>query len=544
MVLSSNNGWFSRLREGIRGLSLLLKWKELDLYSHLLDGISDYAIFMLDPDGRVTSWTKTAANIFGYTSSEMIGSDFAQIYQPEAVRIGKPVRELRMAAAHSRFEDTGWRVRSDGSLFWANVIVSPIMRGHGHVEGFIVIVRDITEFRNAQNALKLKEQELEGVRKIEAIGRLAGGIAHDFNNLLAGIIGMSEEVFDDLPTTSPMRPNMREIISTAQQASVLTRQLLAFGRKHVPQSEILHVNTAIQNLAKMLRRFLSAEVELNFLLSPEAGYICTDEGQLEQIVINLVLNARDAIQNGGGRIQIETQRRLAENQDYAVLRVSDTGTGMSAETLSHLFEPFYTTKGSERGTGLGLATIHGIVKQNQGEILVQSELGKGSCFEVLLPQANAPQESNSPLALSSQSAPGTETILLVDDSDIVNRVSKGALLKQGYTVLTAKSAEEAIEQSARHAGAIHLLLTDIVMPGMNGLKLAEIMRGMRPDIAVLYISGYSEDVIAYRENMRSDFVMIQKPFTLDFLMSKVRDVLDKRTLARPVLAGVQGRPSQ
>jgi two-component system, cell cycle sensor histidine kinase and response regulator CckA len=510
--------------------------KDSEAILHLLiDGIADYAIFLLDTEGLIQSWSPAAERIFGYKRDEIIGQPYDCLFPTAHRGEGRPGVELRFAGVHGRFEDTALRQRRDGSPFWAETVICPLLDALGHRRGYSNVTRDITERRLAESALRQKDEELHQARKMEAIGRLAGGVAHDFNNLITGIIGLSEDVRDQLPFEDPKREDLEEILKAATRASRLTRQLLAFGRRQMAAPQVLNMNAVIRDMEKMLRRLLGADVELVFDLAPSLGAIRVDPSHLEQVLVNLMVNARDAMPSGG-RIRMETRDRRVDQAhpiptapagEYVSLRVEDTGTGMNDETISHLFEPFFTTKEKDKGTGLGLATVYGIVKQNRGEILVESEIGKGTAFTVLFPKV---YETALPVPGSPSDIPvaAGERILLVDDEPIVRHAAERALGKRGYEVVTADSPEAALALAAKHPGAFDLLLTDLVMPGMSGQDLAKRLREGSPRIAVLFMSGYSEDLAVNRGMLGDGAAFIEKSFSPDLLAAKVAEVLAAR----------------
>jgi len=392
----------------------------------------------------------------------------------------------------------------------------------------VINARDVTERRSL-------ERQLLQAQKMEAVGRLAGGIAHDFNNVLTAIFGYVDLLLDGLPTLSPLRPDIEEIRTAAERAAGLTRQLLAFSRKQVLQMRTLDLNELLTDIDKLLRRLLGEDIDIVTKLDPRLGAVRADSGQLEQVVVNLAVNARDAMP-GGGRLTIET--RNAELDEaytrqhvpvrpgrYVMFALSDTGTGMSPETMAHMFEPFFTTKEAGKGTGLGLATVYGIVKQSGGYVWCYSELGHGTTFTVYLPRVDAPAEPQAP-PREVATVTGTETILLAEDDEILRPLTKGLLAKLGYTVLEAESAEQAFAVAGVHQGPIHLLVADVVMPGASGRKLARRLAQSRPETRVLYVSGYTDDAIVHHGMLEPGLNFLQKPFTPAALARKVRDVLD------------------
>jgi PAS domain S-box-containing protein len=418
--------------------------------------------------------------------------------------------------------------RKDGEIIWVSDS-AVVVRGsdsHPVMEGLIV---DITD-------RKLLEDQLQQARKIEAVGRLAGGVAHDFNNLLTIIKGYVEMALQRCLDRPELHSDIRHIEEAADRAVTLVRQLLAFSRKQVLRPKVLDLNTIVLNLDHLLRRLMNENIEMKTFVSKDLGPIKADPGQIEQVIMNLVVNARDALPDGG-RIFIETSNidlDSAYTRDHAVvvpgpyvlLAVSDTGIGMSAETVAHIFEPFYTTKESGRGTGLGLSTVYGIVKQSGGYVWVYSELGKGTTFKVYLPRVadavQAPQEGP-----ASTNQKGHETILLVEDEADVRELTQMVLTDRGYKVIEARSPAEAERLAGNNGDEIHLLLTDVVMPGISGRELAKRLTARFPHLRVMFMSGYTYNVIAQNGTLEEGISFLQKPFTPQLLTEKVREALDR-----------------
>jgi len=404
---------------------------------------------------------------------------------------------------------------------------------------FAELFRKNAEIKRQADILRQKDQELYNARKMEAIGRLAGGVAHDFNNLIAGILGISRDVHDRLEEGDPRRKDLEEIVGAGERAFLLTNQLLAFGRRQPISPQTLNLNEVIQGLHAMLRRLLREDIELKMVLKADLGVVRADRGHLEQVIINLLLNARDAMPEGG-RISVTTSnvqvtpgsRPLLAPGSYVCLSVIDTGCGMSAETVSRIFEPFFTTKEQGKGTGLGLATVYGIAMQHEGDIEVQSELGHGSSFNVYLPQTNISAEMPHP-SVASDSLQGQETILLVEDERIVREVVTRMLRKSGYSVLAAAGGDEAIRLLEKQSDPVPLLITDVVMPQMNGKRLAEIIRDKCPETAVIFMSGYAEDVMARNGILDPSIVFIEKSQIFEKLLPTVRQTLDQKPSAPP-----------
>jgi two-component system, cell cycle sensor histidine kinase and response regulator CckA len=418
---------------------------------------------------------------------------------------------------------------------------------------FELFAEDVTERR----AL---EQQLRQSQKMEAVGRLAGGIAHDFNNLLMVISGYSEFLLDRLGPDPALRAPAQEISGAAQRASSLTRQLLAFSRKQMMAPKILDLNAVVTENLKMLTRVIGEDIELVMVPAPELGAVRADASQIDQVILNLAVNARDAMPSGG-RLTIETSNVTLNEEharfhaplspgEYVTLAISDTGLGMDSETQSHIFEPFFTTKGT-KGTGLGLSTVYGIVKQSGGYIWVYSEVGKGTTFKIYFPRVAERTETPAlviPADEATPAEPGTETILLAEDEANLRYLARQFLEKQGYKVIEAADGAAAMQIAVAHEGVIHLLLTDVIMPGMNGRELAQRISEIRPQTKVLYMSGYTENVIGHDGTLEAGVQLLQKPFTLRDLKSRVREILDSARLAagaeaslQPAASGGQGR---
>jgi len=415
----------------------------------------------------------------------------------------------------------------DGRVLWCRDEARVMSGQSGKRNHMLGVVYDITQRRHL-------EEQLRQAQKMEAVGRLAGGVAHDFNNLLMIIKGNSELMLEHLGATERSRKNAGEISKAADKAASLTRQLLAFSRMQVIQPKSLDLNGVVGEMAKMLRRLIGDDIELNIVSGASLGVVKVDQTQIEQVLMNLVLNARDAMPEGG-RLTIETAnvslddnyaRRHAGVQPgkYVMMVVSDTGVGMDAETQTHIFEPFFTTKELGKGTGLGLATVYGVVKQNDGWIWVYSEAGRGTTFKIFLPQIEEVVRSTKP-KLVSRPPGGSETILLVEDQDGIRELASEFLKGSGYTILEARDGSEALQVAEQHHGEIDLLVTDVVMPRMGGPELAGRLANVRPHLKVIYMSGYSEYAKDSRKVADSEKVILQKPFAFDALARKVREVL-------------------
>jgi nitrogen-specific signal transduction histidine kinase len=377
------------------------------------------------------------------------------------------------------------------------------------------------------------EDQFRQAQKMEAVGRLAGGVAHDFNNLLMVISGYAEVILAQVDPASPLHEKGRAIQLAADRATTLTRQLLAFSRKQLLELKVVDVNAIVQDMERLLRPLIGENIDLVTILSPQAAHTRADAGQLEQVIMNLVVNAKDAMPTGG-KLTLRTENVvLDENHrggqqfirpgNYVTLLVSDTGMGMDRETQSRIFEPFFTTKEKGKGTGLGLSTVYGIVKQSGGYVVVQSELGRGTTFHIYLPHVEGAAEKHS--VAVPEAVGGTETILLVEDEESVRHLVRDTLSAKGYQVVEAENGETGMAAAARHQGNIDLVITDVVMPGMGGREMVKQLIETRPETKVLYLSGYTEDAIVSDGSIEKGTAFLQKPFTLQSLSRKVREVL-------------------
>jgi PAS domain S-box-containing protein len=496
-------------------------------FKALIDQGTDI-IAVVDAVGAIRYTNTSVLTLLGYRPDEVVGQLLLNFLHPddvvatldvfaEGVTTGKGTRYLELRFLH---KDGSYRVLEAVGRY---LIDDPI------VEGVVINARDVTERRSL-------ERQLLQAQKMEAVGRLASGVAHDFNNVLTAILGHTELLLDGLPTLSPLRPDLEEIRKSAGRATGLTRQLLAFSRKQTLDTRVLDLNEVAFNMDKLLRRLLGEDIDVVTQLQEGLGAVRADAGQLEQVLANLAVNARDAMPEGG-RLTIET--RNVELDDayakthvplrpgrYVMMAVSDTGIGMSADTMNHMFEPFFTTKQPGEGTGLGLSTVYGIVKQSGGYVLCYSELGEGTTFKVYLPRVDAPLDHPTRATARAARTRGWETILLVEDETTLRDLTGRMLEKYGYTVLEAGSAEQALVVAGRHKGVIHLLLTDVVLPGANGRALADELCSRRADLKVAFMSGYTEAAMIRRGMLDPQAAFISKPYTAEQLAGRVREVLD------------------
>src|SRR5881394_359570 len=483
---------------------------------------SPLAIYTLGHAGTVLTWNVAAERLYGWRAEEVLGRTLPT--SPEGEQL---VLRNNVLGGHAMTGMEVQRRRKDGSSITINLSLAPLHGPGGSIVGVLAIAADLT-------ALRQLEVQYRQSQKVEAVGQLAGGIAHDFNNILTAILSTTQLLLKELPRdAATARRDVEEIAASAKRGSGLTRQLLAFSRRQVLELKSVDLNALIQEQERMLRRLIAAHIELKTTLA-DVGTVRVDAGQIEQVLLNLVVNARDALPLGGvitiGTVNLDVARPNVHEHvpvaagHYVQLTVSDTGVGMDANTKAHLFEPFFTTKEPGKGTGLGLATVYGIVKQTGGYIWVESAPEQGSTFKILLPRTEVPAPDVEAHVVSP-SLDGKETILLVEDQSDVLRVMRRGLEGLGYTVLAAKGGPEALSLAARHEGEIDLLVTDVVMPGMNGHDLALGLAATRPEMKVLYVSGYPDQSIVHQGLLAPGLAFLQKPFAPDALARKIREVL-------------------
>ncbi len=486
---------------------------------------SPLAIWALDTAGKITFWNPAAERIFGWTEAEVIGRQLPLI--PEELRgeYEEWLVKFRNGEMLSGVERE--RVRKDGTRIQVEIWTAPLRDASGRVNGTIAIDSDVS-------GRKLLEEQFRQSQRLEAVGRLAGGVAHDFNNLLTVICGYTETLLDEVADRPELVEYAQEIQYAGNRAASLTAQLLAFGRRQIIQPRVLDLNEVVGRSTKLIQRVIGEDIEVVTGLTPGIQRVKADPGHMDQIIMNLVVNARDAMANGG-RLTIETSETLLDENyaerhigvapgRYSMLAISDTGVGMTAEVKSRLFEPFFTTKPVGKGTGLGLSIVYGIVKQNGGEIGVYSEPGKGTTFKVYLPVIEAGQEVERE-ETSGAGAQGTETLLVCEDEERIRRLVMTVLQKLGYRVLTAGDPREAQRIAEDFKDRIDLLLTDIVMPYGNGFDLAASLVKSRPELKVIYMSGYADHHLAGSAIVEKGAAFLQKPFAASVLASKLREVL-------------------
>jgi PAS domain S-box-containing protein len=487
-----------------------------------------YGMYRSTTEGRFLDVNPALVNLLGYSSAdELMAVNIAEDIYVDPDERTEAIREY-FETGSVEGKEVHWR-RKDGRSITVRLSGSAFKNDRGET-GFEMIAEDVSERR-------LLEEQLRQAQKMEAVGRLAGGVAHDFNNLLTVIKGYSELMLEELDNAHPLRTEVDEIKKAADRAASLTRQLLAFSRQQVLAPKVLDLNLIVHNMDKLLRRLLGEEVILTSVLAPTLGRVKADPGQVEQVIMNLAVNARDAMPKGG-KLTIETSNvDLDENYTrehvavkpgkYVMIAVSDTGMGMPEKVQARIFEPFFTTKEVGKGTGLGLSTVYGIVKQSGGYVWVYSEVGIGSTFKVYLPRVDAPLDAGS-LTRQLITHPGNETVLLVEDEEGVRTLMRQVLQKHGYNVLEARDGGEALVVCERHQGKIELLLTDVVLENMSGQDVAERLLRFRPDMKVLYVSGYADDAIVKHGVLTAGAAFLQKPFTTEALARKIRHVLEAR----------------
>jgi two-component system cell cycle sensor histidine kinase/response regulator CckA len=489
---------------------------------------SEDGIVATDLDGVITNWNAAAERLFGYSTAEAVGQSILLLVPAEQHDAAeRTVRRLGEGEQVPPYEAA--RLRKDGTSVAVSVRPSLVVH-QGRVIGFSLIYHDLTHARRL-------EEQLRQTQKMEAIGRLAGGVAHDFNNLLTVINGYGELLLGALGAGESSRAYAQEIGRAGERAAALTRQLLAFSRQQVLEVKVVDLNESVRASEQLLRRLIGEDVRLETALAPDLDRVRADPGQMGQVIMNLALNARDAMPTGG-RLTIETANvRLDEAYArgrpevvpgrYVLLAVSDTGCGMTEQTLARVFEPFFTTKEVGKGTGLGLAVVHGVVSQSGGHVAASSEPGRGTAFKVYLPAVGAARPAGKSHQGLQPAPRGSETVLLVEDDESVRNLARIVLRASGYFVLEARHGGEAVRLAQEYAGPIHLVVSDVVMPEVGGRLLAERLAALRPDVKVLFVSGYTDDAVVRHGVLEAEVAFLQKPFSPAALAAKVREVLDQ-----------------
>jgi PAS domain S-box-containing protein len=499
-------------------------------FKELVSGVTDYAIYMLDIDGYIVSWNAGAERIKGYSRSEAIGKHFSMFYTPEDREKGTPRHALTIAATLGKYEAEAWRVRKDGNRFWASVVIDSIYNESGAHIGFAKVTRDLTERR-------MIEEQLRQSQKMEAIGQLTGGVAHDFNNLLTVIVGNLETIWRHAPTDDgKLRRALDQVTRGAQRAVTLTQQLLAFSRRQPLNPKPTDINRLVAGMSDLVRRTIGENIAVETVLAGGLWRVAIDAHQLESALLNLAVNARDAMPEGG-KLTIETANAHLDDGyadkypeltpgQYVVLCVTDTGTGMTADVIARAFEPFYTTKPIGQGTGLGLSQVYGFVKQSGGHVKLYSEAGEGTTVKIYLPRMSAQADEEHQTHFSAP--PGGElheVVLVVEDDPDVRLFTTESLRDLGFSVLEAHDGPSALKQLELHP-EVQLLFTDVGLPGINGAQLVAAARERRPDVKVLFTTGYARNAIVHQGRLDPGVELITKPFTRAQLATRIRDVLD------------------
>jgi PAS domain S-box-containing protein len=500
------------------------------LFESLVDGVAES-----DLEGTIISCNRAYQEMTGHTEAELKKLKYQDLTPAKWREVDKAHIEQAMQRGYSdQYEKE--RLRRDGTTFPISMRIWLKRNSKGEPVGFWGIIRDISERVRAQEERDKLQNQLYQAQKMESIGRLAGGVAHDLNNLLSPILGYGEMLLDDTAPSDPRREPLEEVVSAGKRAQTLVRQLLAFSRKQPLQFQAVDMNRLIGDFKKLLRRTVREDIRIRTKLSRSIPQVKGDIGQIEQVIMNLAVNAQDAMPEGG-TLTLETsaveldaayagRKKGVTPGAYVRVAISDTGTGMDDETLEHLFEPFFTTKETGKGTGLGLSTAYGIIKQHGGNIWAYSEPGLGTTIKLYLPVPEADFESEASLPQAAKNTKGSEVLLLVEDDRQVRNLSSVILQRQGYKVLPAPNGKEALCLLEEHKDRIDLLLTDVIMPDMNGKELFEKVSALHPGVRVLYMSGYTDDVIAHHGVIDAGVNFIEKPFTVKALAAKVREVLE------------------
>ena len=500
----------------------------------LVQSVTDYAIFMLDLNGHVASWNAGAERIKGYAPEEIIGRHFSSFYTEADRAAGLPRRGLEIATREGRWEHEGQRVRKDGTPFWAHVVIDAIRDDDGKLVGFAKVTRDVTERREAEAALQAAQATMIRSQKLEAIGQLTGGVAHDFNNLLQVISGNLQLLSKDIAGNARAEIRVQSALAGVARGSKLASQLLAFARRQPLEPRVVNVGRLIKGMDEMLRRALGGEIEVETVVAGGLWNSLIDPDQLENAVLNLAINARDAM-NGEGRLTIEASNAFLDDDyvrqhedltagQYVMIAVTDTGTGIPPEIIERVYEPFFTTKAEDKGTGLGLAMVYGFLKQSGGHVKIYSELGAGTTVKLYFPR-NAAREDFLVNAPSDEIRGGEEAVLVVEDDDEVREVAVSMLTELGYRVVKARDAASAL--AIVDSGIpINLIFTDVMMPGtLRSPEMARKAQERLPDVAVLFTSGYTQNAIVHGGRLDPGVELLAKPYTREALARKIRHVL-------------------
>jgi PAS domain S-box-containing protein len=505
----------------------------------LVQGVTDYALYMLDPQGLITNWNTGAARIKGYSEADVIGRHFSLFYTPEDRAKDLPALALASARRDGRYESEGWRCRKDGTQFWANAVIDAIRNDDGEIIGFAKITRDLTERRQAQMDLDQSREQLAQAQKMEAIGHLTGGLAHDFNNMLAGISGSLELM--KLRLAQGRFQDIEHYISSAQgaasRAAALTHRLLSFARRQTLDPRPTNANKLIGDTKEMVQRTVGPSIKVETALANGLWPTLCDPNQLENAILNLCINARDAMPEGGriiiGTANTSLDQRAARERDlqageYISISVTDTGTGMPPDVLVRAFDPFFTTKPTGQGTGLGLSMVHGFARQSNGQVRIDSEMGRGTTVQLYLPRhrGEAEQETIEPIVDEALVAGAGETVLVVDDEPSVRLLVTDVLNELGYAAIEAADGASGL-QVLRSDARIDLLITDVGLPGgLNGRQMADAARSSnRPDLKVLFITGYAANVAIGNGRLDLGMHVLTKPFAMDKLAARIRSII-------------------
>ena len=512
---------------------------EAALYERLVQSVVDYAIFMLDEGGHVSSWNPGAERIKGYSTDEILGKHFSRFYTPEDRERDAPGNALETARREGRFTAEGWRLRKDGTRFWASVVIDPV-KDNGKIVGFAKVTRDLTERREAQLELERSQEALFQSQKMEAVGQLTGGIAHDFNNLLTGITG-SLDLLKIRLAQGRINELERYIVAAqgaAGRAATLTHRLLAFARRQPLQPKVVNANTLVSGMEELIRRSVGPNLRTEMVLAAGLWNCVCDPNQLENAILNLCINARDAMPSGG-TLTVETantwiddaaaRERDMERGQYVAICVTDTGSGMSADVMARAFDPFFTTKPTGQGTGLGLSMVYGFARQSNGQVRLYSEAGHGTTVKIYLPRHSGkvkdqdfkPEEGEVPRAEKG------ETVLVVDDEPTIRMLIGDTLAELGYRGIEVADAESALEVLESDVN-IDLLVTDVGLPnGMSGKEMVDVARVERPKLKVLFITGYADNAAITNGRLEPGMQVMSKPFSMDKLAARIRAIIEE-----------------